>query len=140
MLTDSDRAAEFPNKIDLLIQKFKGGEALLSLPDLEQQLKKVKLKLLKLESSSSSIAQTQLQSLSASLERNIELVRHGESTKQAQVASLSTLVADASGTLQELQNKLRIVNLNDLQQTEELRSLTYELSSFQENAELLLGK
>jgi hypothetical protein len=77
MLTDSDRAAKFPNKIDLLIQKFKGGEALLSLPDLEQQLKKVKLKL----KISSSIAQTQLQTLSASLERNIELVRHGESPK-----------------------------------------------------------
>lgn len=131
-----DRASEFPSKIDLLIQKFKGGESLLSLPDLEQQLKKVKLKL----KISSNIAQTQLQTLSASLERNIELVRHGQSTKQAQVASLSILVVNASGTLQELQNKLRIVNLNDLQQTEELRSLTYELSSLQENAELLLGK
>jgi hypothetical protein len=131
-----DRASEFPSKIDLLIKKFKGGEALLSLPDLELQLNKVKQKL----ASSAGVAQSQLQTLAAGLERNIELVRHGDSAKQAQVASLATLVVDASGALQELQNKLRIVNLNDLQQTAELRSLADELNSFQENAEFLLGK
>jgi hypothetical protein len=56
------------------------------------------------------------------------------------VASLATLIVDASGVLQALQNKLRVVNLTDLQQTAELRSLTDELSCFQENAELLLAK
>ena len=131
-----DRASEFPSKIDLLVQKFKGGNALLSIQDLEQQLLKVNQKL----RSSSGVAATQLQTLAVGLQRNIELVRGGESARQAQVASLATLIVDASGVLQELQNKLRVVNLTDLQQTAELRSLTDELSCFQENAELLVAK
>ena len=131
-----DRASEFPSKIDLLVQKFKGGNALLSIEDLEQQLLKVNQKL----RNSSGVALTQLQALASGLQRNIELVRGGESAKQAQVASLATLIVDASGVLQELQNKLRVVNLTDLQQTAELRSLTDELSCFQENAELLIAK
>ena len=40
-----DRASEFPSKIDLLVQKLKGGNALLSVQDLEQQLMQVKQKL-----------------------------------------------------------------------------------------------
>lgn len=131
-----DRASEFPSKIDLLVQKFKGGNALLSIEDLEQQLLKVNQKL----RNSSGVSLTQLQALASGLQRNIELVRGGESAKQAQVASLATLIVDASGVLQELQNKLRVVNLSDLQQTAELRSLTDELSCFQENAELLIAK
>ena len=131
-----DRASEFPSKIDLLVQKFKSGNALLSIEDLEQQLLKVNQKL----RNSSGVALTQLQALASGLQRNIELVRGGESAKQAQVASLATLIVDASGILQELQNKLRVVNLTDLQQTAELRSLTDELSCFQENAELLIAK
>lgn len=131
-----DRASEFPSKIDLLVQKFKGGNALLSIEDLEQQLLKVNQKL----RNSSGVALTQLQALASGLQRNIELVRGGESAKQAQVASLAILIVDASGVLQELQNKLRVVNLSDLQQTAELRSLTDELSCFQENAELLIAK
>lgn len=133
-----DRASEFPSKIDLLVQKLKGGSgsALLSVQDLEQQLIQVKQKL----RNSTGIAATQLQALAAGLQRNIDLVRGGESARQAQVASLATLIVDASGVLQALQNKLRVVNLTDLQQTAELRSLTDELSCFQENAELLLAK
>ena len=131
-----DRASEFPSKIDLLVQKLKGGNALLSVQDLEQQLMQVKQKL----RNSTGIAATQLQTLAAGLQRNIDLVRGGESARQAQVASLATLIVDASGVLQALQNKLRVVNLTDLQQTAELRSLTDELSCFQENAELLLAK
>ncbi len=131
-----DRASEFPSKIDLLVRKLKGGNALLSIQDLEQQLIQVKQKL----RNSTGIASAQLQALAAGLQRNIDLVRGGESARQAQVASLATLIVDASGVLQALQNKLRVVNLMDLQQTAELRSLTDELSCFQENAELLLAK
>ena len=131
-----DRASEFPSKIDFLVQKLKGGNALLSIQDLEQQLVKVNQKL----RNSTGVASTQLQALALGLQRNIDLVRGGESARQAQVASLATLIVDASGVLQELQNKLRVVNLTDLQQTAELRSLTDELSCFQENAELLLAK
>jgi hypothetical protein len=131
-----DRASEFPSKIDFLVQKLKGGNALLSIQDLEQQLVKVNQKL----RNSTGVASTQFQALASGLQRNIDLVRGGESARQAQVASLATLIVDASGVLQELQNKLRVVNLADLQQTAELRSLTDELSCFQENAELLLAK
>ncbi|MFN5767103.1 MAG: hypothetical protein ACK470_22520, partial [Pseudanabaena sp.] len=88
-----DRASEFPSKIDLLVQKLKGGNALLSVQDLEQQLMQVKQKL----RNSTGIAATQLQTLAAGLQRNIDLVRGGESARQAQVASLATLIVDASG-------------------------------------------
>ncbi|OIP68700.1 MAG: hypothetical protein AUK48_15565 [Oscillatoriales cyanobacterium CG2_30_44_21] len=131
-----DRACELPSKIDLLVRKMKGGNTLLSIQDLEQQLQQVKRKL----GNSSGIAASQMQTLADGLQRNIELVRGGESAKQAQVANLATLIVEVSGILQELQNKLRVVNLQDLQQTAELRSLTDELSYFQENADLLLTK
>jgi hypothetical protein len=129
-----DRASEFPSKIDLLVQKLKGGNALLSVQDLEQQLMQVKQKL----RNSTGIAATQLQTLAAGLQRNIDLVRGGESARQAQVASLATLIVDASGVLQALQNKLRVVNLTDLQQTAELRSLTDELSCFLSHIPLVM--
>ncbi len=81
-----------------------------------------------------------LTKLAESLRRNIQLARQGQDARQAQVVSLSTWIQDSAGVLQELQNKLRNFDLTDSAQTMELRSLSDELSSFQENVDLLVSK
>lgn len=131
-----DRASELPSKVDQLARRMQGSDSLLGVEDLQRQLTEVEAKL----KTSSSVAQPQLSKLSESLKRNIALARQGEDARQAQVASLSTLLLDTAGVLQELQNKLRTANLADSQETLELRSLSDELKSFQENVDLLVSQ
>lgn len=131
-----DRADELPAKIDHLARRFQGNDSLLSVSDLQQQLVEVENKL----RSSSGVSKEQLNQLAQSLQRNIQLARQGQDARQAQVVSLSTLIQDSAGVLQELQNKLRSVDLTDSAQTMELRSLSDALSSFQENVDLLVSK
>ena len=129
-----DRASELPTKIDHLAQRMQGSDPLISVADLQNQLATVELKL----NSSSGAVKDQLAKVLDSLHRNIELAQAGQDARQVQVASLSTLILDALSVLQELQNKLRLANLTDAQQTLELRSLSDELSIFQENVDLLV--
>lgn len=129
-----DRATELPTKIDHLAQRMQGNDSLMSVADLRNQLETVELKL----NSSSGIVKDQLAKVAESLQRNIQLAQDGQDARQVQVASLSTLILDALSVLQELQNKLRSANLSDAQQTLELRSLSDELSIFQENVDLLV--
>lgn len=131
-----DRAGELPAKIDQLARRLYGGDSLLSVSDLQQQLVNVDVQI----KSSSGVAKEQLQQLYASLQRNIQLAQQGQDAREAQVVSLSTLIQDSAGVLQELQNKLRNADLNDSAQTMELRSLSDELKSFQENVDLLVSK
>lgn len=131
-----DRASELPPKVDQLARRMQGSDSLLSVGDLKKQLAGVDMKL----RSSSGVVQEQLTRLAASLQRNIQLAREGQDARQAQVASLSTLILDSVGVLQELQNKLRSADLADAAQTVELRSLSDELSIFQENVDLLVSR
>jgi len=131
-----DRATDLPQKIDALAQRMQGSDSLLSVADLRQQLAGVQAKL----QSSSGVVKAQLNTLVESLQHNIQLAQAGEDSRQAQVASLSTLILDSAGVLQAMQNKLRSVNLTDAQQTLELRSLSDELSIFQENVDLLVSQ
>ncbi|HEY9628724.1 MAG TPA: hypothetical protein V6C84_15600 [Coleofasciculaceae cyanobacterium] len=131
-----DRATELPQKIDALTQRIQGNNSLLSVEDLRRQLAEVQTRL----STSSGLVKEQLDYLVESLQHNIHLVQTGEDTRQAQVASLSTLILDSAGVLQAMQNKLRSTNLADVQQTLELRSLSDELSIFQENVDLLVSQ
>lgn len=131
-----DRAKELPTKIDQLIQRIQGADSLLSVTDLQQQLNEVEAKLQK----SSGAAQVQLSKLADTLRRNIQLARQGQDSRQAQVTSLSTLIQDAAGVLQELQNKLRTADLTNASETMELRSLSEELKFAQENVDLLVLK
>ena len=131
-----DRAGELPAKIDQLARRLQGGDSLLSVSDLQQQMALVQEKL----RSSTGVAGVHLTKLAESLRRNIQLARQGQDARQAQVVSLSTLIQDSAGVLQELQNKLRNFDLTDSAQTMELRSLSDELSSFQENVDLLVSK
>jgi len=131
-----DSATELPGKIDHLIRRFQGADSLLSVSDLLVQLGDVQKRL----NSSSGIAKEHLQQLAQSLERNIQLAKQGQDVRQAQLISLSLLVQDSAGVLQELQNKLRHADLTDTTQTMELQQFCDELSSFQQNIDFLVSK
>ncbi len=131
-----DRAVELPAKVDELARRLQGTDSLLSIQELQQQLAEVQTKL----RSSSGAAREQRAKLAASLQRNIQLARQGQDARQAQVASLSTLILDAAAVLQAMQNQLRTANLADATQATELQSLSDELRAFQENVDLLVSR
>ena len=131
-----DRALELPPKIDQLARRLSGADSLLSLSELQQQLAQVQTK----QQHSSGVTRQQLNQLAESLQRNLRLAQQGQDARQAQVISLSTLITDSAGVLQQLQNRLRTFDLNDSEQIQELRSLSEELSSFQENVDLLVSE
>jgi hypothetical protein len=129
-----DRTRELPAKIDRLAQRLQGEDSILSVTELQKQLQDVQKKL----SSSSGVAQTQLSKLVDSLQNNIRLAQQGQDARQAQVASLSTLILDSVGVLQTMQNQMRTIDLGDAAQTAELQNLGQELREFQENLDLLV--
>ncbi|MEL7068973.1 MAG: hypothetical protein AAGN15_10035 [Cyanobacteria bacterium J06581_3] len=129
-----DRTQEMPIQIDQLAARMQGKDALLSIDELEKQREEVQAKL----KTSSGAAKSQWQTLAQQLDRNIDLVKQGEDTREAQLAQLSTLIAESGGVLQQLQNKLRTADLNSNAEAEELKSMSDELKGFQENVTLLL--
>jgi hypothetical protein len=129
-----DRASELPARIDHLAQRMQGNDSLMSVAELHQQLADAEAKL----RSSSGVVKEQLAKMVESLQHNIHLAQEGQDARQVQVAGLSTLILDALSVLQKLQNRLRSANLADTQQTLELRSLSDELTVFQENVDLLV--
>ncbi|MGF1478572.1 MAG: hypothetical protein ACFB4I_03665 [Cyanophyceae cyanobacterium] len=129
-----DRAIELPQKLARLVRRLHGADSLLSPQDLQQQLQEVQEK----QRHSSGVARQQLDRLAESLRRNLTLARQGQDARQAQVISLSTLITDSAGVLQQLQNRLRTSDLQDSEQIQELRSLSEELSGFQENVDVLV--
>lgn len=131
-----DRTSELPNKVDQLARRLHGADSLLSVDDLQRQLSDVETRL----RSSTGVAREQLQKLADSLRRNIRLARQGQDTRQAQVLSLSTLISEAAGVLQELQNQLRTADLTSAEETLKLRSLSDEFKSYQENVDLLVSQ
>ena len=130
-----DRAAELPVKIDRMVRRLQGDDSLLSPQELQRQLDEVKVKI----DRSRGVAKEQLMELSKSLSRNIQLARQGEDARQAQTISLSTVIQDSAGVLQQLQNKLRSADLTNYEQTTELRELSDSLRIFQESADLLVS-
>ncbi|KGF73537.1 hypothetical protein DO97_18740 [Neosynechococcus sphagnicola sy1] len=131
-----DRTRELPQKLQDLTRRLQGADSLLSLEDLQQQLATVQVKL----ETSSGVSRDHFLQLATSLQRNIDLARQGEDARQAQVVSLSTLIQDAAGTLQALQNKLRTADLSDTSQTLELRALSDQFNFVQENVDLLVSR
>lgn len=129
-----DRASELPAKIDRLAQRLQGEDSILSVSELQRQLRDVQNKLVH----SSGVAQAQLQKLTESLRKNIQLAQEGQDARQAQVANLLNLILDSAGVLQTLQNHLRTVDLADATQAAELQNLGEELREFQENLDLLV--
>jgi hypothetical protein len=131
-----DRAHDLPGKVEELARRMHGSESLLSVTELQQQLREVQAKM----QSSSGVARQSLETLATSLQRNIDLAQEGQDARQAQVVSLSTMILDAAGVLQSLQNKLRTADLSNASEATELRSLSEEFNSFQENVDLLVSK
>lgn len=132
-----DRASELPAKIDELARRLQGSDSLLSVAELERQLSAVDARR---QTSTAGVAKDQLNQLSSSLERNIQLAQAGQDARQAQVVSLSRLILDSGGVLQSMQNQLRGINLADAEATTELQTLSDELKLFQENVDLLVKK
>lgn len=130
-----DRTRELPHKLDIMIDRLHQRGSLLSTEDLEKQLKEAQYK----ERTSSGVAQAQWQKLTQSLERNIALAQQGEDTREAQVVNLATLIVDAGGVLQQLQNKLRSADLASSHQTAELRDLGLALNNLQESMDVLMA-
>jgi hypothetical protein len=130
-----DRAQELPRQIEQLAQRLRGADSLLSVKELQQQLKSVESKM----AVSSGVARDQLERLAATLQRNIQLAREGQDARQAQVLSLSTLILDAAGVLQRLQNKLRTADLTNAAEASDLRSLSDEFNQFHQNVDFLVS-
>ncbi len=131
-----DRTQELPEKITQLAQRFQGGDSLLAVHDLQQQIKEIDRKI----NSSTGVNREQLQQLKTSLLRNLDLAKQGQDTRYAQVVNLKRLIADSAGVLQELQNKLRTTNLKDTTQTHEIESLSQDLKNFSENVDWLISQ
>ena len=130
-----DRTQQLPQKIDQLALRMEGNDALLSIDDLERQLKQAEVKV----RNSKGVAQEQWGKLANSLKRNIALAKQGEDARQAQLANLSTLIAESGGVLQQLQNKLRTADLTSSVAADELRDLSDEFKGFQENVDVLIA-
>lgn len=131
-----DRTQELPAKIDQLAQRLQGKDSLLSVNDLQQQLQVAQ----KRQRESTGVAQEQWAKLAVSLQRNIDLARQGEDAREAQVVSLSTLILDAGGVLQQLQNQLRTADLASSGTAETVRGLSEEFSRMQENMDVLIAE
>lgn len=129
-----DRAAELPGKIDILAQHLHNSNSLLSVDELQQQLKQVQAKL----TSSSGIAKKHLQQLVDSIKRNIKLAQAGEDSRLARVINISTLIQNFAGILQQLQTNLRTSDLTDAAQIHDLQLIADELSSLAENLDLVV--
>jgi hypothetical protein len=130
-----DRASELPAKVIHLARRLQGDDSLLSVQDLQLQLNAATAR----RDTSHGIARDQLETLVNSLQQNVTLAHQGQDARQAQVISLSTLIADSAGVLQQMQNQLRSANLHDTQQSLELRSLSDDLKLFQDNVDLLVS-
>lgn len=129
-----DRTLELPQKIDQLSRKLHGGDSLLSVEELNQQLTEVERK----KQQSQGMTLQQLQQLENTLKNNIQLAREGQDARQAQVFSLVTIITELGGVLQNLQNKLRTSDLSNSEQIQELKGLSEELNKFQDNVDILI--
>lgn len=127
--------SELPAKIDEIALRLQGEDSILSVGELQNQLRDVQDKL---RQKPGAAAQAQLMKLSDSLKNNIQLTQQGQDARQAQVLSLSTLISESAGVLQTMKNQLRSLDLKDVTQADQLRSLSNELRDFQENLDLLV--
>ena len=130
-----DRILELPNKVNRLAQKLQGADSLLSPEELSAQLTEARTK----ARNSSGIAKQQLNQLANSLKNNLQLAQQGQDARQAQVVSLATLVTESAGVLQQFQNRLRTSNLDNSVEINELKVITDELKSMQDNVDLLIS-
>jgi uncharacterized coiled-coil DUF342 family protein len=130
-----DRAQQLPTKFKALSKQLNQNEVLLSVDNLQQQLLQVHKRM----AGSSGQSQRQLQDLAQRLQRNIALAQQGEDARQSQLISLSAMVLDASGVLQQLQTRLRTADLSSSVAASELKSLSDEFTQYQDNVDLLLS-
>lgn len=129
-----DRAENLPRNIEQLAKRMRGNESLMSAPELQRQLNDAKTQ----AASSTGVAREQWEKLASTLEWNINLSQEGKDARQAQVVSLSTMIVQSAGVLQQLQNRLRTADLSDRAQSDELRSLSSTFNSVQENLAFLV--
>ncbi|HIK38001.1 MAG: hypothetical protein NZ901_12440 [Geminocystis sp.] len=123
-----DRILELPQKIEELSNRLSGDDSLLSLENLQAKLRENR----KRQKGATGVALEKLKQIEMNLLRNIELTEQAKSARQAQVFSVTSMLTEAAGILQELQNKLRRADLQNVSTLNELQELTQQLSELQE--------
>ena len=130
----SVRAQELPRSIEQMTHRFQGSDSLLSVGELEAQLSEVIHK----QRKSTGATRQQLDLLANTLQRNIDLAKQGSDARQAQTIALVAAIQKSAGALQLLQNQMRVANFNDSEQLDQLRSLSADLKTMQENVDILV--
>ncbi|WAL59208.1 hypothetical protein [Thermocoleostomius sinensis] len=132
-----DRAMELPAKIDQLAQRMQGNSVPLSIAEIQAQLAELETN----QQTGSDGEAARLGKIAENLQRALQLTQEGQDARHVQVASLSALILEFLGVLQETQTKLRSNKVSTgsaESQVLELRSLTEELDVFQENVDRLV--
>lgn len=132
--TACDQTQGLPEKVDQLARSFQTADTLLSIPILQKQLDQVQQRI----DQDLGGTRDQLLRMADSLQHNIQVTQQGQDARQAQVATLITLIVDASGKMQELQNQLRISDLKDTNTTANLQHLSQTLRVLQDHVSVLI--
>ncbi len=131
-----DRVAELPSKIDEIARRLGKNESLLSVAELERQLQQIAHKR---QSLSSEAGRAKLDRLEEILHHNLELAREGQDSRQIEIANLMQWVTESGGLLQQMQNKIRRIGTDSSSEIEELKELSNQLNSYQENMTMLMS-
>ncbi len=123
-----DRILELPQKIEELSSRLSGDDTLLSLENLEAKLRENRIR----QRNATGVALEKLKQIEMNLLRNIQLTKQAKSAREAQVFSVTNMITEAEGILQEIQNKLRTADLQNTSTLSELQELAQQLSELQE--------
>ncbi|MCS6960204.1 MAG: hypothetical protein RMK91_09155 [Pseudanabaenaceae cyanobacterium SKYGB_i_bin29] len=131
-----DRVMELPYKIDEIARRLGKNEVMLSVAEIEEQLRQV---IAKQNTVTSEAGRAKLASLERTLRHNLELAREGQDSRQIQIANLMEWVTESGGLLQKMQNKIRTIGTKSTSELLELRELSDQLNSCQENVTMLMN-
>jgi vacuolar-type H+-ATPase subunit I/STV1 len=126
--------AEIPTRIEALGQRLPQNNSVLSLAELEADLHSAHALLV----NATGVARQQAEELVESLEKNRELAKTGSSVNLAKLLNLRVILQNTAGILQELQNKIRLLNRPDLDRVREVEELCERLQSTGSNLDILI--
>lgn len=131
-----DRVMELPYKIDEIARRLGRNEVMLSVAEIEAQLRQV---IAKQNTVASEAGRLKLANLERTLRHNLELAREGQDSRQIQIANLMEWVTESAGLLQRMQNKIRAIGAQGRAELLELQELSEQLNSCQENVTMLIN-
>ncbi|MCS6781797.1 MAG: hypothetical protein RMI89_06630 [Gloeomargarita sp. SKYBB_i_bin120] len=129
-----DQVQTLPQAVEQQLARLRQmDEAVLSVETLERQLAQVQRQ----QRHVGPAASEQFAQLAASLARNIQLAKAGQDIRSAHLTALATLVQDAAGVLQQLQNQLRAMEVGNPRQRQEVQALSETLRGFEQQMTIL---